>query len=263
MAFSDLRATQNSELAFEVAINQAQIAQVTNRAFEQFLVTSAGQALKIPVFNPDTLATSAWNDTTVNSNYGDVKIVTVGQDRSVKYDHPDLDDVQTIGDIPTRVIEGAAKVLGREMDQHIISTVSGSGAASVAVTSYATLVDAEAMLADNGYDDDIWYFATPTQHGALAKDNSFLQATQMSTNVVENGLIRRAGGTSVARQAVNPVQGIMFDRRALAFLLQRDVRVQMAPTLGGSGKLGTRIALSTLYEAAVLDPNGVLLITNS
>lgn len=265
MAFADLRASRWSELGYTIAFSVADIARTMNRQYENQMVSQAGQVIKIAKFNPSDLTIRTWSATTSDTEYGDVQSVTIAQDKSVAYEHPDLDPVQIPVDVAANVVEGMGRALGREMDTHVVTTISGSNAGPLAITSLDTLVTARQTLADNGYtDDELWYFASPTQYANLLKDDDFQRATTASRgDFVESGQILRAMGVNVVEQSVAPGSGVFFNTRAVGFIAQRGVQFKAESIFGGTAKFGTRFGAKALYQAFVLDSNGCLLVNNS
>ena len=264
MAFADLRATRWSELGYTVAYSVANIAATMNRRYENQMVREAGQVIKIAKFNPDDLTVRTWSATTSDTEYGDVVSVTIDQDKSVVYELPDLDPVQIPVDIAANVVEGMGRKLGRAMDAHVIATISGSNLGEMAITSLDTLINARKSLADNGYnDDDIWFYASPTQYAALLKDEDFQRAsTANRSDFVESGVIYRAAGVNVVEQSVDANSGVMFNVRAVGFIAQRSVEFKASDIFGGTAKFGTRFGAKALYKAFVLDSNGCILVNN-
>ena len=265
MAFADLRASRWSELGYTVAFSVADIARTMNRRYESIMVQNAGQAVRIAKFNPSDLTVRTWSATTSDTDYGDNQTVTIDQDKSVAYEMPDLDPVQIPVDVAANVVEGMGRKLGRTMDEHVIATISGSNAGPAAITSLDTLVNARTTLSDNGYtDDEIFYFASPTQYANLLKDDDFQRATTSNRgDFVESGNVVRAFGVNVIEQSVDTLGGVMFNTRAVGFIAQRGIQFKAADIFGGTAKFGTRFGAKALYKAFVLDSNGCLLITNS
>ncbi len=264
MAYTDLRASRWSELGFTVAFSVANIARVMNRRYEGIRVQGPMSTVRIAKFNPGDLTVRTWGAETSDTEYGDNLTVAIDQDKSVSYEMPDLDPEQIPVDIAANVVEGMSMKLGRTMDQHVITTISGSNAGPTAISGSEQLVNARTLLVNNGYtDDDLWFFATPVQYANLLKDEDFQRAaTANRGDHVESGNIQRAFGINVVEQSVDTVGGVIFNARAVGFIAQRAVEFKAADIFGGTAKFGTRIGAKALYKAFVLDSNGCLLITN-
>jgi hypothetical protein len=264
MPFSDIFQELWSETAFQEFISTANIAALTNRSFEG-TASRRGDTVHVHYFDPASLTVrTTWESGAADTDFGAVKTINIDQTPSINVEIMSIDQLLTNADLQRETATAIGKRLANYVDGKIITAVSGS-ASSLAITSYDTLVDARAVLTQNGVPaDDLWFAATSTQYKNLLKDDDVNRSTvAQGNNQVVTGEVRRIAGVNVFEQTVDSLSGILFHRSALAFVSPGAVRFEIDSMLGGQKKFGNVLGAGMLFGVGVLSTNAVRRVSNT
>lgn len=263
MAYSDIFNERWAVPAYMEFMAQSVMAATCNHSYDG-VISQKGDTVHVPSIDPASFTVeTTWESGNENADVLTNQTISIDQQPSVQTFIPAIDKLRTNIDLEQTYALASAEALANKADRFVITTASGGAGSQATVTSFDTLMDARQVLVGNGVPitpGEVFAFVSSTTAKALLKDTDVQNASNFVRvdNAPVTGQIGTLGGITVIEQAVVPGGGVLFHRRALAFVSQSGLEFEIDSTLGGRKIRGHVLGAYLLYGAKVLSSKGVV-----